>query len=57
MEQCAIPGTYVNDQHDSVKAIYPTQVTLPLTDLLFLLFFAKIHFMVLPCKILVWGLY
>ena len=35
MEQCTIPGTQLNNPDDSIKAIYPTQVTLLLTDTLF----------------------
>ena len=47
-----IPGTLLNNPGDSIKAIYTTQVTLLLTDILLLVFFAKIHFVMLPAKIL-----
>ena len=38
----------------SIEVIYLTQRTL--TDLLFLVFFAKINFLVLSAEILFWGL-
>ena len=51
MEQCTISGTLLNNQCDSVKDIYPTQVTLLLTDiLLFSVFFGKMYFLELPAK-------
>ena len=50
MEQCIIPGTKLNNPCDSIKAIYPTQVTLLLTEILFSLFYAKIHSLVLLQK-------
>ena len=51
-EQCMIPGTYLNDQCDSIRTIYPIQVILLLTDILLSVFFAKIHSLVLSAKIL-----
>ena len=57
MEQCTIPSVQLNNPCDSIKAIYPTQATLLSSDLLFLVFFAKSHCLVLSAKIPFSGLY
>ena len=51
MEQCTIPGTQLSTPCGSIKATYPTEVTLLLTDIFFSVFYGKIHFLVLPTKI------
>ena len=52
MEQCTIPSTWLDNTADNIKAIYPIQRILLLTELLILVFFAKIHSLVLSAKIL-----